>query len=378
MSSDHNIMIVAGEASGDMHAAELVTELKKIIGHEIEFWGSAGSKMRANGVEGVVAADEMSIVGLIEIGKALPVFLSAFRTLIREAKRRKPDCVILVDFPEFNLKLAKRLKKEGFRVVYYISPQLWAWRKYRISTIKASVDLLLTILPFEKQWYADRGVEHVEYVGNPTTDKVRPTISRDEFRKRLGISPDTKLIALLPGSRRTEISKIMPEMEAAARYMKDRDPELAFVVAIGEGRRSMISESVNEIASIVEGETYNALSASNAAAVTSGTATLETGIIGTPLVIVYKGSELNYRILRPLIDVEHFGLINLIAGKRLAKELIQGDLTPENLGGELLGLLQPESNREFRSELKAAVEKLGKNDASKHAAKVIMEFMQDS
>ena len=380
-------MIVAGEASGDNHAARLIDALRECSpGVEFDFFGASGQKMRDAGVEAVVNPDDFAIVGVTEIVRALPMFLRAFRTLKQSAIERKPDVVILVDFPEFNLKLAKSLKKQGFRVVYYISPQLWAWRKYRVTTIRNYVDLMLTILPFEKDWYQSNGVKHVEYVGNPLANEVHASTDKDEFCAINDLDPTRQIISLLPGSRQTEIVRILPVMLATVESISSIRPDIQFVIAASSYKaRNNIEMIIKKSIfagcklptdlKIVTNSTYDALNASDAAAVTSGTATLETGIIGTPLTVVYKGSALNYKLLRPLIDVEHFGMINLIAGERIAKELIQDDLTPEKLAEDLFRLLEPEENAKVRIKLRAAVEKLGTGGASKRAAEAIINLI---
>jgi lipid-A-disaccharide synthase len=278
------------------------------------------------------------------------------------------------------LKLAKALKKRGVTVVYYISPQIWAWRKYRINAIKKYVDLVISILPFEKDWYAKHGVMHVEYVGNPLAMEVHPSVSKEEFCERHSLDPARPIISLLPGSRNAEIVRILPPLIKSAELMLSRDPELQFIVALPKGKRERAEKlNLRPVDSIrwIEGETFDALNASNAAAITSGTATLEAGIIGTPMAIVYKTSTINYKLLRPLIEVEHFGLINLIAGTRAAKELIQQDFTPEILSEELFRLLDPAVNSQVRAELRTAAAKLGQGGASKRAADVILILIQE-
>ncbi len=372
-------MIVAGEPSGDSHAAKLVEALReKEPETKFEFFGAAGPKMRSIGVDPVVKSDGLSIVGVAEIGRALPMFLRASRDLKNAAVIRKPDAVILVDFPDFNLKLAKSLKKLGFTIIYYISPQLWAWRKYRIYTIRRYVDLLLTILPFEKDWYGQRGVKHVKYVGSPLANEVRAARSKADFCLDNGLDSSKPMIALLPGSRHKEIVRILPVLLEAAVKIVAGNPSVQFVIAIGSDEyRPDVDEAIkkgrpNAVLKIVEGETYDALNASDAAAVTSGTATLEAGIIGTPLVIVYRTSVLNYLLLRPLISVEHYGLINLIAGEKVAKELIQNKFSSEKLAEELNRLLEPNENAKMRRKLVSATGKLGAGGASKRAAEAIL------
>ncbi len=372
-------MIVAGEASGDRHAARLVHEIENQIGRACQFFGCAGPEMRAAGVDAVVKSDEMSIVGVAEIVKALPMFLGAMRKLKKAATDRKPTAVILVDFPDFNLRLAKWLKKQGFTVIYYISPQLWAWRRYRIRTIKRYVDLLLVILPFEKTWYEKHGVEGVVYVGNPLARTVRPSRMREEFLRDFSLPPDRRLVAILPGSRHHEIVNILPTALNAARELVKRHSDLHFVIAVRRGSNRSDVDSIlqkssrTEIVSVVEGATLDALAAADAAIVTSGTATLEAGIIGTPMVIVYRASWLNYFLLRPLISVEHYGLVNLIAEKRVATELIQGEMTPTAIASEIERLLEPSVNSDVRNELAKVAAKLGTGNSAAAAAKAILD-----
>ena len=376
-------MIVAGEASGDLHAAKLVRAIREIASdRELEFFGSAGPLMRDAEVDPEVMADGLSIVGILEIGRDLPMFANAFRQLKKAARERKPSVAILVDFPDFNLKLAKALKRQGVKVVYYISPQLWAWRSYRVRTIRNYVDLMITILPFEKEWYEQRGVKHVEYVGSPLAKEVHPSRSKEEFCTAHEIDPTRPIVSLLPGSRHKEIVRILPVMIESAIEMAKRSSGLQFIIPVAsekslpDVKRILLNREVRgglpDDLFIIAGETFDALNASDAAAVTSGTATLETAIIGTPMAIVYKTSAINYKLLRPLITVEHFGLVNLIAGERVAREMIQDEFTPASLSKEILDLLEPERNKKTRIKLSAAVDKLGHGGASKRAAEAIL------
>lgn len=384
MAKTRKIMIVAGEASGDTHAAKLVHALRDVEPDtDFQFFGAAGPKMRDEGVDAVVKSDGLAIVGLAEIAVALPMFLKAFNDLKRATVERKPDVVILVDFPDFNLKLAKTLMRKGFRIVYYISPQLWAWRKYRVRSIKKYVDLMLTILPFEKDWYAKHGVENVEYVGSPLAREVHSNIGKEEFCRKNYIDPSKPIVALLPGSRHKEIVRILPVMLTAASEISRQNENIQFLIAMASNRNmSDVKRAIDNAESqgiplprtlnVLEGETYDALNAADAAAVTSGTATLEAGIIGTPMAIVYKTSTLNYKLFEPMINVPHYGLINLIAEKRVATELIQAEFTAETLSDELLRLLEPDTNAAMRAELKIASDKLGHGGASKRAAEAIL------
>lgn len=386
MTEKLKFMIVVGEASGDSHAARLVKRLRERV-PDAEFFGATGLHLREENVETIVKADDLAIVGLPEIARALPMFWRTFQTLKKAANERRPDAVILVDFPDFNMKLAKSLKKSGLKIIYYISPQLWAWRKYRIKTIEKYVDLLLTILPFEKNWYAERGVHHVEYVGNPLAGEIFARLSREEFRAKHGLNNEKPLIALLPGSRHKEIVRILPVLLETATFMAEKKADLQFVIALGSERRLAEVEAIidaskkklklPETLKVICGETREALNAADAAAVTSGTATLETGIIGAPMAIVYKSSAFNYKLLRPLIDVPHFGLINLIAEERLAKELIQDDFTKETLAEELFRLLETAENQKMRRRLREVAETLGHGGTARHAAQAILRELKN-
>jgi lipid-A-disaccharide synthase len=385
-SAQLSLMIVAGEASGDAHAASLVRALSAAAtGTEIDFFGSTGARMRAAGVDSIVKADELAILGLWEIGQALPKFWRAFGELKRAAIDRKPDAVVLVDWPDFNLRLARWLHRRGVRVIYYISPQLWAWRSYRVHSVRRDVDLLLSILPFEKEWYAARGMTPVEYVGHPLTGEVRARYGREEFCHRNQLDRSRPIVALLPGSRHKELVRILPPMLDAALLISKQRPEVQFVVMVAANRDPKEAQeiiaagdytsSLKDSLRVIHRETREALSAADAAAVASGTATLEAALLATPLVVVYKESALNWRALGSLITAEHYGLVNLIAGRRLATELIQDELNGESLARELLEVLKPDRNAAMRAELKEVTEKIGDPGASDRAARAILSFL---
>jgi lipid-A-disaccharide synthase len=386
-SESFRLMVVAGEESGDAHAAALVHSLRERgAGARFEFFGATGARMREAGVESVVREDDLAITGLVEIARALPRFFSAYRALKREALARRPDAVLLVDWPDFNLALARSLHRRGLRVVYYISPQLWAWRSHRVRQVRRDVDLMLTILPFERGWYEGRGVGQVEFVGHPFAGALAPRVTREEFRARHGLEAGAPLVALLPGSRRKEFERITPLMLDAAALVLDEKPSTQFVLALAS-RRSR-EEAGRAIAShplggrlaprvgVVREEAREALAASDAAAVCSGTATLEAAVLGTPLVVVYKESALNWHTLGRLIDVEHYGLVNLVAGERVAPELMQDDFTGPSLARELLALLEPERNARTRERLRAATARLGEGGASARAADAVLSALR--
>jgi lipid-A-disaccharide synthase len=384
------LMIVAGEPSGDAHAASLVRALRERAPETaFEFFGGAQGLMRAAGVEPVVNTDELSITGLVEIASALPRFRRAYQKLKRAGLERAPDAVVLVDFPDFNLRLARAFHSRGLRVIYYVSPQLWAWRGYRVRQVRRDVDLLLALLPFEPAWYAARGVAHVEFVGHPLGVEVRRLDDRAEFCRRHGLDPAREIVALLPGSRRKELERILPPMLEAAKLVARERAGTQFVVALAPTRAPDEAERIastvfnsNDGARdanlrVVRGETRATLSAADAAAVASGTATLEAALTETPLVVVYKESKLNWHVLGSLISVEHYGLVNLVAGRRVAAELMQYDFTPDALARELVKLLDPEHNALTRERLRAATTRLREGGASERAADATLRALRE-
>jgi lipid-A-disaccharide synthase len=379
------LLIVAGEASGDAHAAALVRALRQSAPHmRFELFGKPGHEMREAGVESVTLDDDLAIMGVFEVARALPRFWRVYRQLKEAARRRRADAAILVDWPEFNLRLARALRKERVRVIYYISPQLWAWRARRIKSIRRDVDLLLSILPFEPEWYAARGVSHVRFVGHPLVGAVSARRTRAEFCRAHDLDPARPLIALLPGSRHKELIRILPPMlESASLIERDR-PDVQFVIALAPSRARAEAEAIistcrlkPRILRLVQHETRDALAAADVAAVTSGTATLEAMLLETPLVIVYRESPINWHTLGRLIQTDDVGLVNLIAGRRIAPELIQRDFTPERLARELLLLLDDEKNRSMRAELRETKAKLGPDGASERAARIILQALRE-
>ena len=382
-SNNLRLMIVAGEPSGDAHAAALVQALRaEARDNEIEFFGAAGPQMREAGVEPVVRTDDLAIIGILEVARVFRRFWKAFGKLKSAAVQRQPAAVILVDWPEFNLRLAKALHRRGLRVIYYISPQLWAWRSYRIRGMRLDIDLMLSILPFEREWFAQRGMAQVEYVGNPLAGKVHARYNREEFCRMNDLDPALPIVALLPGSRHSELTNILPPMLDAAGIIASDHAQTQFTLVVAPGRSP---DEANQIIAkhrtgasfpatlrIIERQTREALAAANAAAIASGTATLEAALLGTPMVIVYKESATNWHTLGRLTHPEHYGLPNLLAGRRMMTELIQNDLNGERLAAEVLSLLNTERNEDLRAQLRVVQQELGADDASRRAAERLL------
>jgi lipid-A-disaccharide synthase len=339
--------------------------------------------MRALGVETVINSDQLAIMGIVEVARVFPRFLHAFRELKQAALTKQPDAVILVDWPEFNLRLAHALHRNGLKIIYYISPQLWAWRPRRLKNVRRDIDLLLSILPFEAEWYEERGVEHVEFVGHPLAGEVRAHKTRTQFCLQHNLDPDQPLVSFLPGSRHKELQRILPPMLDAIEQLRKLRPDVQSLVAVAPSRSIEETQAIiNAHSSIrslplIHGDTRDALAASNAAAVASGTATLEAALLETPMVIVYRESPINWHTLGRLITVEHFGLVNLVAGERIVTELMQDDLTGESLTAELLKLLDEADALAMKEKLRDVAHRLGDSGASQRAAQAVMKAVEE-
>jgi lipid-A-disaccharide synthase len=384
MTERFKIMIVAGEPSGDAHASALVKALRELAPNtQFEFFGATGPLMRAAGVETAVNSDPLAIMGIVEVGTVFPRFVRAFRSLRRTAISRRPDAVVLVDWPEFNLRLAASLHRQGIRVIYYISPQLWAWRPRRVKNIKRDVDLLLSILPFEVEWYENKGVSHTKFVGHPLVGEVT-RFDRTEFCDRNNLNPAKPIISLLPGSRHQELERILPPLLDAIEVISRQRADIQFVIGVAPSRSVEETEEIirrnqrsldRQRIRIIHGHTREALAASDAAAIASGTATLEAALLSTPMVIVYKESAINWHTLGRLITSPYYGLVNLVAGNETVKELMQDDLSGERVASEVLRLLDPATNKAMRQSLREVSAKLGPPGASVRAAECILRFL---
>ncbi|MGA2526758.1 MAG: lipid-A-disaccharide synthase [Smithellaceae bacterium] len=373
------IMIVAGEASGDMHGARLVREMLK-IDPSLNFYGIGGNRMQDAGVKLLVNVAETAVVGLTEV---ISKFGTLFR-IIRQAKKSldemKPELVILIDYPDFNLYfVAPAAKKRNIKIFYYISPQVWAWRKSRINKIKRLVDKMAVILPFEVDTYAVKGFV-VDYVGHPLLDLVKPAYSKQESKKIFNLDESKTTIGLLPGSRVTEVKKLLPEILRAAEILARRIPNVQFVLPLAD----MLDEKiVAEITSrfsvkvrVIAGHTYEAISCADLAIVASGTATLETALLGVPMIIIYKISPLSYFVGKLFIRIKNIGLVNIIAGKTVVPELIQGKANAQSIASEAIDILTSvERKKEMINELAAIRAKLGKPGAAIRAAQLALDML---
>jgi len=375
------ILIVAGEASGDLHAANVVQELLRRAPH-LTVEGIGGDRMRQAGVRLHAYAGDLAVVGLVEVAYKLSALLRAYRSMVRLLRERRHDLLILVDFPDFNLLLASRAFRLGIPVLYFISPQVWAWRTGRIRAIARHVRRLLVIFPFEEEFYRQRGIE-VRYVGHPLLDRLSPPPAMDEARRRLELEHSATVVGLLPGSRIGELTRHLPLLlRATRRLMMDR-PDLRVIIAAAEGLPlDLIGSYLKQEAlsvRVVQGRTHEVMAASDLILVASGTATLEAAIIGTPMVIVYRLALISWLLGRLLIKVPYIGMVNLVAGKSVVPELIQFEATPERIADEASRLLEsPERRRRMQQRLREVRDRLGPPGAAARAAEAILEVLQVS
>ncbi len=366
------IYIIAGEASGDLHAANLIHALlQQDSTLKIRGWG--GDLMEEAGCQIVKHYRDLAFMGFIEVIRNLPTILGNLKFAKRDMEAFKPDAVIFVDYPGFNLRLVPWVKAKGIRTIYYISPQLWAWHKSRVKIIRKAVDDLLVILPFEEAFFADEGVE-AHFVGHPLVEVIEQFTPSMDVRKELGLPPDQPLVALLPGSRRQEVESMLPIMAAMAR----KYPDFVWVIAEAPGLSSdAYTRILQQYPSLksVRGKTYDLLSQAHAAIVTSGTATLETALFNVPQVVAYKGSAISFWIAKRLVKLSYISLVNLLLDRGLVKELIQTDLTLPNLEEAFNCLLEDESRAEMLNGYQELRTRLGQKPASSTAAKHILDVI---
>lgn len=372
------IMIVAGEASGDMHGAHLINQMLK-RDPTLKFYGIGGNKMKAAGVELLADASEMAVVGLTEVLSKLRQILKIMAAMKRSMDERRPDLVILIDYPDFNLPLAKAARKRGIKVFYYISPQVWAWRKGRIRQIKKTVTRMAVILPFEVETYRQGGFS-VDYVGHPLLDMVKPHYSGQELREKFGLAADKITVAILPGSRMSELEKLMPELLSAAEILKKEIREIQFVLPLADTlEESRVSEMMSGCPvniMVISGQTYDVVSCADLALVASGTATLETALLKVPMVIVYKISLLSYVIGRLIVNVQNIGLVNIIAGRTIVPELVQHDANGPRIAREALSILRDEERKQkIIKELLTIRAMLGEPGAAIRAAQLALDML---
>ena len=379
------ILISAGEASGEFYGAELIKALRRQVADSstIEFFGVGGDQMRNAGCELLVDAREIAEVGIVEVIKHIPNIYRRFHQVVGEARRRRPDASVLIDFPDFNLRLARELHQQGVPVIYYVSPQLWAWKQGRIERVRKYVREMLVIFPFEEKFYCERGIP-AKFVGHPLADLPAPCITREEFAREYALDPHRQWIALLPGSRRGEVSWIFPVLLEAAQLL---GPDYVYTVPVASTLdASWMASFLRDYSGPPITFTRDAratLLHARAAAVASGTSTLEASLIGTPFAMVYRVAPLTWSVGRRLVKVDRFAMVNLIAERDVVPELVQAELTPERVRDELRRLMpEAEPRRKMIQDFRDVRQRLQPGDeggsASERAASSVLELVEHS
>ncbi len=371
------VMLVCGEASGDARGAELVRSLRQ-RNPTVELFGMGGAGLRQAGMKVVHDFAKVSGVGLSEVLGSLRHVWLAYRLLRRLLLRTRPALLILIDFPEFNMRLARLARRHGITVLYYISPQVWAWRRYRIRQLAACVDAMAVVFPFEEDLYKSSGVRTVHFVGHPLVDAVQPSRDRETSLHGLGLEGAKLTVAIMPGSRHKEVASLIgPMLEAARGLAREREVQFILIRAstIEPGELEQAVAEAPFTVRIADGDAYNMLAAADLVWVASGTATLEAGLLRKPMVITYRLSPLSYWLGRLLIRVEHIGMVNIIAGERVVPELIQSEVTAERILAETRRLLRPEVHRAVVAKLEAVRRRLGPPGAPGRVADMAMRLL---
>jgi lipid-A-disaccharide synthase len=366
------ILISAGEASGEMYATQLVAELRRRY-PDADFFGCAGPRMRAAGVRAVINAESLSVVGLVEVVSHIPRIYKEFRKLLKAAREEKPSLAILTDSPDFHFRLAKHLKQMGVPVVYYVAPQVWAWRQGRTKVMRRIIDLLVCIFPFEEAFFRKHGIRAI-YSGHPLTRMYRPGKTRRDFRSQYGLDETVPLLGLLPGSRKGEWERHLPVLLDAVERLKTKRP-LQYALAVPEGGFPLDEEKwrkrIRDLSiQVIEGDTWNLLAHADVLLAASGTVTVEAALAGTPMVTYYKVSPLSWKLGRRLVKVPHLTMVNLIADERIVPEFMQSEATGESLSSAVEALLaSPERMERMRADLRRVREVLeGSDDPIARAA----------
>jgi lipid-A-disaccharide synthase len=370
-------MLSCGEPSGDLYAGALVTALRARE-PGIEVFGLGGEKFAAAGGRLIADFLGLSVTGLTEALRVLPRSWATYKKLVETARKEKPDALVVIDYPDFNFRLMRKVKRLGVPVIYYVSPQLWAWRPRRIVTMKRIVDRVLPIFPFEEELYRREKMD-VRFVGHPLIDLVTPKLGREAFLRKLNLDPSAPVVALLPGSRPNELKRLVPVIAQAIPAMVAAIPRVQFVVARAPHLAGELFEGFGLTAvalRIVEGETDEVLNAADVVVTASGTATVQTALHGKPMVVLYQLSPMTYRLGKPLARVDMYAMVNLIAGRRVVKELIQDECTPEAVATETLRILTDDAYRaEMIDALATVRQRLGGPGASDRAAEAVLDVI---
>lgn len=371
-------MIVAGEPSGDLHASHVVNAIKSQYS-DITVYGMGGDRMEESGVSLDIHIRDSAVMGIGEAITALPKFLKKQSILKKQIQLNRPDVLLLIDFAEFNMPLAKFAYNLGIKVIYYIPPKAWAWRPRRANKIAKRTNVVASIFPFETDFYKNAGA-HAEFVGHPLVDFANTDLSQAQARKRLGLQKDTFVIGLMPGSRRSEIERMLPIMLTTAANIQEKYPDTEWILPIAPGisdeQIEYYKKNITAIPEIrnIHRDTYAVMRAATLMYITSGTATLEAACIGVPMIILFRTSWFNWKIINALTPLEHSGLPNLIAKERIVPELLQADLSAESLTNLTLDLLQnPHKLEAQKKSLRLVYQQLGESGTAERTAQLVLE-----
>ncbi|MEK7306774.1 MAG: lipid-A-disaccharide synthase [Nitrospirota bacterium] len=376
--TEKRILMVTGEASGDLHGAKLANILYQER-RGLKILGIGGDKMIGSGVDIIYHIRDLGVVGITEVFFHLKAIRDAFRSVRRLIEDGGIDLVILIDYPDFNLRIAEIVKKRGIPVIYYISPQIWAWRSWRIKKIARLVNKMIVILPFEEKIYRDAGVD-CEFVGHPLLDDIEPAFNKTEFCARHGIDPNRPVIGMMPGSRRGEVRRILPVMMGSAMFISKEIQDVEFILSAAP---TIEDKEIKDITGkwpidikIVRDDSNGVIASSGFMMVASGTATLQTAILCRPMVIIYRASLITYLIGRLMVRVKHVGLVNLVAGDGIVPEFIQHGAVPERISSTILGIMKDEKKRdELTKRLSLVRSKIGTPGGSHRAARIVLGYI---
>ncbi|MFQ6084046.1 MAG: lipid-A-disaccharide synthase [Candidatus Aminicenantia bacterium] len=372
----NSILIIAGESSGEKYGANLVKEFKK-IDHSSSFFGIGGNQMKNEGVELLFTLSDVSLVGLFEVLTQLLRIKHIFNTIIKEVKKRKPSAAVLIDFPDFNLRIAKKLNQLKIPVLYYISPTIWAWREGRIKQIKKYINQMLLIFPFEEEIYQKYKIK-AKFIGHPLLERIKIKLARDEFLKKYNLSSDKKIITLMPGSRESEVKYHLPVVMEAVKKISSKLESQFLLIKAENLDKKLIEKHIDPQVKIITEDSYETMANSDLIIASCGTANLEAALLEKPLITFYRVSPLSYRLGINLVKINTYSIVNILAGKKIIPELIQKNFTTENIYSESMRILNsPDIAEGMKKEFKRIKKMLGEKGASKKAALALKEMLAE-
>ncbi len=372
-------MVIAGEASGDLHAGKLISAVKQKT-DTVSFYGIGADNMRNAGAEVLVDSKEMAVVGLVEIWSHRKVIFGALDKMRDSITDNPPDLLLLVDYPEFNLRLAKHAKQHGVKVLFYISPQVWAWRQYRVKKIKRLVDMMAVVFPFEEAFYLKHNVP-VRFVGHPLVNEVKPSTDKQSLRNEFALDANKPVVGLLPGSRKSEVKRLLGIILESAVQIKEKNKDVQFILPLADtldeqDLQPLLNEHINLEIKVIKNRPYDVIASTDVVLTVSGTVTLEIALLKTPMVIINKVAWLTYALVNKMLKINHIGLCNIVADKRIAPEFIQYDATPEKISAQVIEIISnPNIKNKMIEELSGVESMLGGAGGIDNIANLTLEML---